>query len=1014
MDIIRPGRSPISSPPSHTGTLSERGDGQTNEPTAMHIDHGDRMSAICRPTGEASAESLRCTRHDLSPGLILKSSSGGAVLKPTTSDAASSNSHRGRTKLPPRHDSPTVGVPNTPQTPSKLRQAYATDSIDHRNSDPFLGGHAGQPDGKPLSPGATVVPWDYQQPNGNLVTAESFHNDIRGNEVQAFIDCHPPPKEPKSPKTARRSLRTAKSDLSIRTSVTIAPSMTPKRLMSTENPDSSPLTYISKLARSPALPSSPADPHWDEAIGYARRQVAADQQKEEQKAPEETFERKLSPDQVQDTARRDHIEAAKKLIRRSSMNARAPTIDYSAMSSEELEAYRMAIQEEIARAGRVKGIRKLFKQVTETRAKADVLSLAWLNHQISIVDIVVRAKALKPVEAARQAEADHKGARAGEHITQASLMDDDITLDSVQDMEHAIGAHADGGVKIVSMLEKEGHDDVMESVSMRSVFNDSPDNGIDDSIPEDERNRDRTALSASSPASDARQPIGLGISSIDGVVSTRDSSATARLSMPDGSQLSLSQLTPADDGRGASVYSQNSGGTLVSHLNSSEVIVFGSSLLRVDRFDNPNVFSPRRDSGFTRIITEARRKRALEMQGSHPAMRGADGSSETPEVPPVNLMTQFTASLPYAPSELSLKRAQAQWRCDSILRGKAPDEVAGIDILSGNTTRDDLQMPLVHSRPQLTVNTSELFPEDEGYHTAQLSQQHFSAERAHASYSEQRLADCLLTPHDVQSFFEDSDDASDAGSDRDENTDNPDYASTHDEWDKEEDNVATPSGTLTNCVIDIDIDEVIANWQHSTSSNDSSPDKDLASIAKCLDVQALRSQVGLPPLKLRTHHGEPKHPNHGFAWRTEKLMCSYVHNPPSVLPRMPQPMDDSEVHITTLPVAYAQRDAPKVKLQRCSKCTKFCCLYAENLLASTVHTPTEAAEHVRQEAAGKVDRLRMLSPNGVEAYSTFLTCMECSHVVCPSCATVCDDLLCRQVLCNEHSVDGRCAYHQSI
>ena len=91
-----------------------------------------------------------------------------------------------------------------------------------------------------------------------------------------------------------------------------------------------------------------------------------------------------------------------------------------------------------------------------------------------------------------------------------------------------------------------------------------------------------------------------------------------------------------------------------------------------------------------------------------------------------------------------------------------------------------------------------------------------------------------------------------------------------------------------------------------------------------------------------------------------------------------------------------------MSLKQCENCAKFCCAYAENVFASTIFTRTEYAEYARQEAEMKAQKLRSLYPNGIEEYSTFLTCMECSRTVCPSCATVCEESLCRQVICKEH------------
>ena len=220
--------------------------------------------------------------------------------------------------------------------------------------------------------------------------------------------------------------------------------------------------------------------------------------------------------------------------------------------------------------------------------------------------------------------------------------------------------------------------------------------------------------------------------------------------------------------------------------------------------------------------------------------------------------------------------------------------------------------------------------------------------------------------------------------------------------------------------LDIDIDDVIAQWQNSPSSSTASPAVSTPTMARNHSLQALRNDMGLPPLRIRRGEGEPQHPNHIFAFNTENMMCRQIHTPVVLPPKMPDLPQGKEVSFSSIPDKHITKassgaDSPtKIKLPRCAKCPNFCCVYADLLLTSTIKSRTAAQEHVRCEALVKLGGLRGRYPNGIEEYSTFLTCSECSCEVCPSCAIVCDELLCRQVVCKNCEADGKCPLHNFV
>ncbi|KAK5129038.1 hypothetical protein LTR85_000371 [Meristemomyces frigidus] len=1032
-DATQTGISFSSSQPSHTTTAN--GQRRPHEQRSVQVtqtDHGERLSAMWHSVDTAGAAPPPAVRRMKQQGLKeqgshenlgskLKSSFGGSLLKLAGSDASRGSIRHGRTRFQPRHElSPTIRTPNTPHKPSGLRHAYTTETSDDRNSDPFTSTTFSKPMSKPFSPGGAVVtPWDFQERGGEFTTVNGFLMDAKNEAVRTFMNRHPPPPEPQSPtRLAGRALRATKSDTSIRTAVTIAPSLaSSKRSVETVNPDSSPLTYISKVARSPALPSSPADPYWNEAIEYAKRELAADRKKEAQRASEETAKKKDSPKHAKDTERQARIMAAKRLIVRSSIHGWAPTIDYSEMNAEELEAYGAAIEEEIAKGGPVKGIKKLFKQVGEK--------------QHEIVRHVAEAKALKQIEAAKKAEAGGEDGKADMHINEAlRMLEGDECLDAADHAGLATAIREDGRTDTATTPGK-GRNGIMQE-----LFNRSPDHETLYGDLDDERRKALLALSAVSPASSVHQLVGLGICAMEGAVSTRDFGATARLTMRKDTELMPAEHVSCDHDQ-LSIYSQNEDGTLSSPLDLEPLSVPRSSLLHLDQFENHNAFVPRRNESFVRKINEQSRVRALKLKGSHPAMRGG---VDEPDARPVSPFID----LPLTLSEQKLKLGQLQWKRDSILRCDDPGGDDSRDSFTNYVDSDEHEATLLRRRSptkQLTVDTNALFPEDEGYHTARLDKQRFSAMQELARL---QLPLNVRTPREfgqamseLDSWFDgDSPDSegSDSGSEGIEYIDNPDYdpaldSSRNGEWDDEQNDDEVEeisSEPASQRVIEIDIDDVIAHWEYSTQdTRANSPRWNAVNFAQCENMQALRTQIGLSPLKLRSSSGQPKHPNHGFAWNTEKIMCKLIHNPPpapNTLPGMPNFPGGIGVDMSVVAQRFFTPEAasapasptPALKLPRCEDCLNHCCLYAELLLKAAVKTRSAAEEHFRLQAEEKVEKLRRFYPNGIEGFSTFLTCMECSRMVCPSCATVCEDGLCRQVMCKAHSAEGRCSYHQYV
>lgn len=191
---------------------------------------------------------------------------------------------------------------------------------------------------------------------------------------------------------------------------------------------------------------------------------------------------------------------------------------------------------------------------------------------------------------------------------------------------------------------------------------------------------------------------------------------------------------------------------------------------------------------------------------------------------------------------------------------------------------------------------------------------------------------------------------------------------------------------------------------------------DYPHIIRSKSLQNLRTQNGLPPLKLRERNDEKQHPSHEYTWLTEKLMCYSVHTPVVRLPDIPNVPKDSKLNLGDLPSKHLRGhyEVPKLKLQRCACCQRSCCLYASKLQISMIDTNNVAEEHIRACAEAEVDKLRSIYPNGIDEFNTFLACLECSRIVCPRCADLCEERHCRQVMCKDHAVNGKCSSHEQV
>lgn len=200
----------------------------------------------------------------------------------------------------------------------------------------------------------------------------------------------------------------------------------------------------------------------------------------------------------------------------------------------------------------------------------------------------------------------------------------------------------------------------------------------------------------------------------------------------------------------------------------------------------------------------------------------------------------------------------------------------------------------------------------------------------------------------------------------------------------EREDVHRLSGPALHINIDIDIDDVIEVWNQRSPGEVMATNTAKPEDADCPKIQEARLEVGLPQLKERAESDARKHPEHPYDFHTEKMMCYAAHNSPHGSP---------------------------LKMKQCKSCREFCCRYAKSIVTGIIQSTDASEDFVRLRARARIDFLRSHFPNGVEEYDTFLTCGECSKLVCPACAIVCEHPMCKQIVCKDHGEDGLCLLH---
>ncbi|KAK3619454.1 hypothetical protein LTR56_024021 [Elasticomyces elasticus] len=643
----------------------------------------------------------------------------------------------------------------TTQTSKDLTPSLATTtpSIASRgDSDPFVGAlvsYKPLPD-LPVSSSAITL----------HVTSPSHNVEPSQDVVQSFIQKYPPPPDPATPtRSAGRSLRYAKSETSMRSSMIgpkLAPQIAPaKRTANVEitNPDDNPGVYIAKVAVSAGLPQSPLHPDWEAAIKAVKSSLVEDLKEADRRARDEVKLLKLSANEKKQAERLLWNEHGDRITSSAGRLERVPTVDYAAMTDHDLRMFRVALQRETEPSKPTGVVKRLLGQTNEQKTKEDVIRNAVLAKQKWLVDRELEARleattgSTSPSTHGREDRLDQQTPSSARGRATLSSTADSPEPESATGGRYDVQPHA------------------------RQI---------------NELHCTETGLESSSKIhAPCTTPVfGLGIfgASEDNVFSRLK--ATPHLN---------DRLTPKHSPSAPPIQVHGSGFTTPatpSHPRSP----FGEEPLKVTPRNHPGspVFQPKRNNSFKRKIEAAAdRARELRSIGSHPALRESPSKSSLPPVP-------NTAPLITLNDIWDFERGE-DGRYDSVVK----EDELNFDLGNAEVTMESPTFTMESdSAPRKSVFKWD--DVDEGYleqprHAAGVyeAESNISAVALHDELKHLSEFMSLKYPGRLES---DSDDET-------EYVDNPDYNPAHD--------VSGESKVL--------IDDVIAQWESPSTSGSHSP-----------------------------------------------------------------------------------------------------------------------------------------------------------------------------------------------
>ncbi|KAI7543156.1 hypothetical protein KC331_g7558 [Hortaea werneckii] len=901
----------------------------------------------------------------------------------------------------------------TSTRPSHLRAAMGVNAASSERDDPFLDASSTK-SSTALPTDANVLPWNYQKPDGSfnaaLLGAGGSSNESKYANAAAFKgDPQPSPETPYTPtRSGNQALRAAKSESSIKSTFSLGVINPPSKKSleySIENPDHMPHTHFYKAIQTPPpqppRARSPAeDPEWPRMVAKARRDIEIHDQKIAQ-AKEEARIQALEQEKVDERKTRSEME--ERLIERSSEFGMVPLKDFMAMTDDELAFYSKELTAELVsikeridaeEAAAQSGIRNFFKKGGPSKAQAEVVSRDVLEKVLFLGD---QGRALEKAqqeshrrfsEASRARGNRQTGETSRQKSVEAPLSSPTASAQTTtppiagpapkpKDVHQQKAAKASPSFIPVA---KAGQATALSTPPKytHSRTSDKSTSFTPDTVKE-ERGKTLRALRGPSPPSivhnlpSDNKPVGLGIAHAYGgqVGHADDAAAGPSVNKGKGRALeptpdSTPQVPRTQGGLGKGIESERFHSTSpVSSIHSDEARELENTLTHEKSRDNRvSLLSPLDQAP----IKVAYRPVIEEGQG--------EGSPATTTFK-VDRNESFKAMIAVE----AAKRAR-------LLNAPGAPIHPAFRQRGGDTGVQN-------------VPSTERLPRREGH--GPLPMPAHPALRTTGAGPEDPVAPATAPVESITWFSE------------------PIRTISQDEENESEESYGG-----MNINFDAEIKE-IEEWTTPSSqrTNVNSPPTQRLSPLNLDGSDALRAEFDLAPLRLHNAaSGQPKHPHHEFAFDTEKLMCYMKHtNLPNETSATNTAADAAGEGPSGGPKAAVSAKPPTTpkllsvhglesrNVSRCSHCASFCCTYAENLYASGFATRKPDVQHIQQQALAAVNRLDAEHPNGIETFDVFLTCAECSKVICPQCVVVCEEVFCREMLCEEHAVEGRCEYH---
>ncbi|KAF2773570.1 hypothetical protein EJ03DRAFT_347550 [Teratosphaeria nubilosa] len=922
---------------------------------------------------------------------------------------------------------------------------------------------------------ARVVPWDAQREDGTFVTKDEMALALSERpsglpRARQVLPSPTPGQATESPLVTRSNTDSSLPNFEERGMATPTcappiPKKSPARLQLTPGSATTSLPCVDACAtpRTPhshcRMPRGPEEEHWDSAVIYIRDQMKAMKEHDER----QMLDAERSSKEAQAAAEERLRVRGLMAIENGHKLGLAPDIPFDEMDDETLEGFARRLEEEIidsAAEEKISRLKKLFFPMKYGNEKYTLQQLQFFARKLKICEDQIRARADKKYNEQRVQKEAAAAHAANEKRYSTALAELDPSkygaLASFQSKEHvtsplskrkltrhkrreaisrSISWSAGNSQRTPSSalgLEvrltpftitgggrggRIGGWTVKPSVEQGEKVRAVPSLGRDlDCQSENDAHGREHEDAASKPKAPGKSDaceggsglgLGLGISNLDDAVVPLVSRAARHKPV----QLSISSGQPSLLPIGERQADAESEGD--EALNSplmEEPLVVPASPDSTQQIDSP-VFKPDRGSVFQQALARAATDRARKLSGkcNHPAIRGEHAFDEPiPPTPALRITPPAAKSAPL-PSKTFIRkpwdsRHKGSARLGQIAQGDSDESMVDIDTPSR-------VYPV--QKVMTSLSTLDLTSIDTDASAAGLSRDdNFDVE--YNPFRDRRRRERLAWQYGNG----DGPDSHWIQSDEEDGESNDSMIRTTENLQHKPGRTAAHPSLRKTSRVEVEIDDFLNTLQQRSPPDTTYTSNDTHEINRDRSMTTIRQEFHLQPLNPRSETTDArKHPHHNWAWTTENLMCAQIHNPATILPPLPPHPTNTALNSRDIPapfVAPPTKSKFQLQLPRCDTCAHPCCLYAEKLLASSIAARTEAEMLVKRRAAEAAEKLRVLFPNGVEAYGSFVRCGECGASICARCADVCAEALCGMVVCRGHLVGegGVCGVHE--